>query len=328
MAELRKDPITGRWVIVAPEAPLTPKDFEPEPRTEPKGICPFCPGNEAMTPPQIAVRCPPGKPWRNRVVPNKFPALRIEGGLERIGVGIYDRMNGIGAHEVIIETPEHLKELADFTPEEFLELLQLFQERSLDLAKDKRFRYILIFKNFGEAAGASLSHPHSQLIALPIVPKRVKEEMATVQHYYAQKERCIFCDLVYQEVKDRERLFLEGDEVAAFAPFSSLFPFELWVAPKKHAAHFTSAPAPVLQDLARVLPQIFKRMRDVLRGPSYNFVLLTSALEDRNEEAYHWHIEIMPRLTRVAGFEWGSGFYVNPTPPELACRYLRGELTA
>ncbi len=323
MGELRKDLLTGRWVIVATDAPLGPDDFDREARSQSQGVCPFCPGNEAMTPPEIARRVKEGHPWTIRVVPNKFPALRIEGELDRAGLGIYDRMNGLGAHEVIIETPDHQRELSDASAEELLELLKVFQERSNDLKKDKRFRYLLIFKNFGEAAGASLAHPHCQLIALPIVPKRVKEEMRTAQTYYAHKERCLFCDVLYQELTDRQRVVWESDEAVSFAPYASCFPFEVWIIPKVHQPHFALAPVPTLAGVANALVEALRKIRRVLHNPSYNFILHTSTLEDKDPQGYHWHMEIMPRLTRVAGFEWGSGFYINPTPPELACRYLK-----
>jgi UDPglucose--hexose-1-phosphate uridylyltransferase len=329
VAEIRRDPITGRWIIVSTDQPKGPDDFEVEQHRVHSGTCPFCPGNERLTPPEIAARRPHGvlndSHWTLRVIPNKFPALRIEGNLNRVGVGVYDMMNGIGAHEVIIETPDHTKVLADFTPPEMVQLLEVYRERSLDLRKDKRFRYLLIFKNFGESAGASLSHPHSQLIALPIVPKRVVEELKRSEVYFDQKDRCAFCDVIHQELQEGERIVIESAQVMCFAPFVSRFPFELWILPKTHGADFGEVGPDLISDLADVLRRVLDRMRTVLHNPSYNFLIHTSPLEVAQREEYHWHIEIMPRLTRVAGFEWGSGFYINPTPPELATKYLRGE---
>ncbi|MBI3318160.1 MAG: galactose-1-phosphate uridylyltransferase [Candidatus Omnitrophica bacterium] len=330
MAEIRKDPISGRSIIVSTDGPMGPADFDLEPHQIPPGPCPFCPGNEAMTPPEIAARrqagsAPNGSGWRMRVIPNKFPALRVEGNLNRTGVGIYDMMNGIGAHEVIIETPDHHKALADFQPPEMEELLEVYRERSLDLRKDQRFRYLLIFKNFGESAGASLAHPHSQLIALPVVPKRVTEELTRSEEYFERKDRCVFCDLIRQETEEKGRIVLESEGMLAFAPFVSRFPFEMWVIPKEHSGDFVASPPELLSDLAKTLPQLLGKMRRVLHNPSYNFILHTSPLEAAPWAGYHWHLEIMPRLTRVAGFEWGSGFYINPTPPELAASFLRGD---
>ncbi len=330
MAEIRNDPVTGRWIIASTDNPMEPADFESEPQRPGSGNCPFCLGNEGLTPPEISARrpaggAPNGPGWTVRVVPNKFPALRIEGDLNRTGVGIYDAMNGIGAHEVIIETPDHLKHLADFEPPEMLPVLEMVQERFADLRKDKRFRYLLIFKNYGETAGASLSHPHTQLIALPIVPKRVLEEIRRADAYFDQKNRCLFCDIIHQEREERERLVLETDRMICFAPYASRAPFELWIMPKDHGADFTQLGPEPLADLGKILKEVLNRMKQVLRDPSYNFMLHTSPLEASHHEGYHWHLEIMPRLTRVAGFEWGSGFYINPTPPELAARHLRRE---
>ncbi|MBI3615196.1 MAG: galactose-1-phosphate uridylyltransferase [Candidatus Omnitrophica bacterium] len=330
MAEIRRDPITGRWIIASTDNPMGPEDFPVEEHRVPSTPCPFCPGNERMTPPEVAARRTNGGQangpgWTLRVVPNKFPALRIEGNLNRLGQGLYDMMNGVGAHEVIIETPDHQKNLADFETVEMVPVLELYQERCRDLQKDKRFRYLLIFKNFGESAGASLSHPHTQLIALPIVPKRVLEELRRADLYFSQKERCVFCDMIHQELSEGERVILETSQMVCFAPFASRFPFELWILPKNHSADFTQIGPESLRDLAEILKQVLHRVQTVLHNPSYNFILHTSPLEATPHEGYHWHLEIMPRLTRVAGFEWGSGFYICPTPPELAASFLRGE---
>lgn len=328
MSELRRDPVTGRWIIVVTENARGPEEFPVEPHREPEGRCPFCPGNEPMTPPEMLARrqaggAPNSPGWSLRIIPNKFPALRIEGSIDRVGEGVYDKMNGIGAHEVIIETPDHRRDLSDFRPEEMAGLFETFRHRSLDLRQDKRFRYVLIFKNVGESAGASLAHPHFQLIALPIVPKRVFEELKRADAYFDHKERCVFCDCIHQEIADGKRVVLESDHSICFAPFASRFPFELWILPKNHLADFASDSKEVLADAGKTLQWVLKRVRELLHEPSYNFLIHTSPLDAMAHEGYHWHIEIMPRLTRVAGFEWGSGFYINPTPPELAAQYLR-----
>ena len=330
MAEIRRDSITHRSIIVLTENSLGPADFDLEPHRGSAANCPFCPGNERMTPVEIAARRPAGAGpngpgWTMRVVPNKFPALRVEGDLNRTGVGIYDMMNGVGAHEVFIESPDHAKSIPDLTPAEMRDLLTMFIERSLDLKKDKRLRYLLIFKNYGESAGASLSHSHSQLIALPIVPTRVQEEMDRAQAYLKEKERCVFCDVIHQELEEAERVVFETPHMLCYTPFVSRFPFELWILPKEHLADFPTTPQEILSDLGDALQQAIGKMKKVLRDPSYNFIIHTSPLEATPSEGYHWHVEIMPRLTRVAGFEWGSGFYINPTPPEAAAKYLRGE---
>src|SRR6202158_632100 len=201
LPELRKDPITGRWVIISTERGKRPNDFlrESVVAKDAKN-CPFCAGNEAKTPPEVLVYGRNGggantTGWSIRVVPNKFPALGIEGGLDREGEGLFDRMNGVGAHEVIIESPDHQKTLAALNEKGVEEVLWAYRDRMLDLKNDRRFRYILLFKNHGEPDGATVEHTHSQLIALPIVPNRVREEVDSAKRYYEQKERCIFCDI-------------------------------------------------------------------------------------------------------------------------------------
>ncbi|MBN3038452.1 MAG: galactose-1-phosphate uridylyltransferase [Candidatus Omnitrophica bacterium] len=328
MDQLRRDPIAGRWVIVNTDNPSDPGEFEIEKNPEGKGTCPFCYGNEKMTPPEIqAHREGGGQPdssgWSTRVVPNKFPALRIEGNIDRQGLGMFDMSNGVGAHEVIIETPDHSKSLADLMDHEVEKVIWAYRDRSVDLRGDKRFKYILIFKNHGFSAGASLPHSHSQLIALPMVPKNVKEELVGAGSYYDYKDRCIFCDIIAQEYQEQERIICENERFLCIAPYASRFPFESWILPKEHHSDFSFIRNEDVIDLSRILKEVLLRMKKLLHDPPYNFIIHTSAIEHRDREDYHWHIEIMPKLVRIAGFEWGSGFYINPTPPEVATRYLK-----
>ncbi|HEV2340817.1 MAG TPA: galactose-1-phosphate uridylyltransferase [Candidatus Acidoferrales bacterium] len=329
MPDLRKDPITGRWVIISSERGKRPSDFVRE-SVQMKGAanCPFCPGNEAKTPPEILAygRNGSGKDspgWSIRVVPNKFPALGIEGELDRQGEGLFDRMNGVGAHEVIIETPEHMSTLATLQERAVEEVLWAYRDRVLDLKNDRRFRYILLFKNHGEAAGASLEHPHSQLIALPIVPKRVREEVDNSRRYYDVKERCIFCDMIRQEMETGVRVILGNEQFIALAPYAPRFPFETWILPRQHSSSFENQSSPVYTSLSKLLREFLARLDSVLNRPAYNYVIHTSPIGEEINDHYHWHMEMMPKLTRVAGFEWGTGFYINPTPPEEAARFLR-----
>jgi UDPglucose--hexose-1-phosphate uridylyltransferase len=328
MPELRKDPVTSRWVIISTERGKRPSDFGPEPERKKTGFCPFCPGNEDKTPSEVLAYRASGSPangagWHVRVVPNKFPALQIEGELNRQGDGMYDKMNGIGAHEVIIETPEHGETLASMSEHRLEDILWAFRDRFLDLKKDLRFRYILIFKNYGEAAGASLDHPHSQLIATPIIPKRVQEELDGAKAYYNYKERCVFCDIVRQELNQGLRLISENEDFVAAAPFAARFPFETWILPKAHDAFFEDAQKHEYVSLSKIIRDVLLRVEKVLTNPPYNLIIHTSPLRETDGRYYHWHIELMPKLTRVAGFEWGSGFYINPTPPEEAAKFLR-----
>ncbi len=327
MPELRKDPVASRWVIISTERGRRPSDFGTEPERERAGFCPFCPGNESKTPPEVlAYRSNGGglnsPGWQLRVVPNKFPALQIHGELHKMGEGVFDKMNGIGAHEVIIETPDHQLSLATMPQRAVEDVLWAYYFRLMDLKKDFRFKYVLIFKNEGEVAGSSLEHSHSQLIALPIIPKTVKEEMDTAKQYYDSKERCIFCDIINQEIETGKRVIYENDKYVAVAPFAPREPFETWILPKLHESNFGPSDKS-FSGLADIMQRVLKQLDKVLDTPPYNFILHTSAFKDEINDYYHWHIEIMPKLTRTAGFEWGSGFYVNPTPPEEAAKFMR-----
>jgi UDPglucose--hexose-1-phosphate uridylyltransferase len=193
----------------------------------------------------------------------------------------------------------------------------------LDLKKDQRFRYILIFKNHGEAAGASLEHPHSQLIATPIIPKRVQEELQGAKEYYNYKERCVFCDIVRQETNQGVRLVSQNEDFVVIAPFAARFPFETWILPKAHDPFFEDAQKHEYVSLSKILRELLLRQEKVLTNPPYNLTVHNSPLRETDGRHYHWHIEVLPKLTRVAGFEWGSGFYINPTPPEEAAKFLR-----
>lgn len=326
MNELRRDPVTGRWIIVFLDKAVQAADFAPEPYRKNAENCSFCPGNEAATPCEIIAHRkygPPNSPnWTVRVVPNKYPALKIEGDLDKEGIGIFDVMNGVGAHEVIIDTPDHFRDIADLSYAETEEVIWAYHARSVDLRGDRRLKYILIFKNYGRSAGASLEHPHSQLIALPIVPKRVVEELEGAARYYNYKERCVFCDMVREERDERGRTVYEDGRVIAFCPYVSRFPYEVWILPKRHASDFASIDRDTVSSLARALRDSLARIKQLLQDPPYNFIIHTSPINGHEREDYHWHVEIMPKLTKVAGFEWGSGFYINPVPPDLAAENL------
>lgn len=328
MPELRKDPIHGRWVIIATERSRRPSDFAPEEKMSVGGFCPLCEGNEDRTPPEVlAFRengTPPNSPgWLLRVVPNKFPALRIEGDMDREGEGIYDKMNGIGAHEVVVETPSHQETLATLPLKAVENVLWAYRERIVDLRRDDRLRYVMVFKNYGSAAGASLEHSHSQIIALPIVPTRVREEIEGAKNYFQYKDRCVFCDIIRQELRQRNRVIIENDGFVSIAPFASRFPFETWILPKTHQPSYEVMKGSFYGQAAEILSATLRKLKQVLDDPPYNYIIHTSSFPEQDREYYHWHIEIMPKLTKVAGFEWGTGFYINPTPPEAAAEYLR-----
>lgn len=337
MSELRHDPITRMWVIIAGDRELRPQDFELSVTPHPSQTdCPFCEGHEDQTPPEIqAIRngsAPNGPGWSVRVVPNRYPALAIEGLPGRKGVGIYDRMRGIGAHEVIVESPEHDVDFADQPLEQQVRIVSLWRDRVVDLMRDQRFKYVLLFKNHGAAAGASLEHSHAQIIATPVTPRAVAVELESSRAHHELKERCLYCDVIAQEMDDGSRIVTLNEDFVAFAPYASRFPFEIFLAPRYHAHEFGLTSDSQLRNLALAITDVLKRIKLLLRDAPYNLVLHTapntSVMPRRAyyfttlEYDWHWHIEILPRLTRVAGFEWGSGFHINPTAPEDAARLL------
>ena len=331
MPELRKDPVVGRWVIISTERSRRPTSFVPETHEKKPHSCPFCAGHEDRTPPEVFAIRPEGGPangpgWTVRVVPNKFPALQIEGQLDRRAEGLYDKMNGVGAHEVVIETPDHDRDFADLPVEHIEQILDAYRERAMDLHRDKRLRYVLIFKNHGARAGATLEHTHTQLIATPIIPKSIQEELEGARRYWENKERCVFCDIVQQEFSENgtRRMVTSTERFVAMAPFAPRFPFETWILPRRHDASFQNLGEPgEFRELAGIIKDTLGRLDRALDRPPFNLVVHTSPVSDGELEYYHWHIEIMPKLTNVAGFEIGSGFYINPTPPEDAAQYLR-----
>jgi UDPglucose--hexose-1-phosphate uridylyltransferase len=331
MPELRKDPVVGRWVIISTERSRRPTNFVPAVLDKASGFCPFCPGNEDKTPPEVyAIRRngggPNGPGWDVRVVPNKFPALQVEGALERRGEGLYDKMNGVGAHEVVIEGPNHDDSLADLPVEHVVEVLKAYRERMVDLHRDRRLRYVLIFKNHGPGAGATLEHTHTQLIATPIIPKILQEELEGARRYFELKERCVFCDIIQQDTSEQDgrRIVTMNDRFVSIEPFAPRVPFETWILPRQHDASFQAvSDEDAFEELAAILKDTLQRLNRALDRPPFNFVIHTAPVSEGDLEYYHWHLEIMPKLTRVAGFEIGSGFYINPTPPEDAAQYLR-----
>ncbi len=330
MPELRKDPVVGRWVIISTERSRRPGHFTPVTGNGEPGQSPFASGREEMTPPEVfAVRSNGGRDgpgWSVRVVPNKFPALEIEGSLDRRGEGLYDKMNGVGAHEVVIETPDPEAQLADLPVDQIRNVLLAWRERMRDLRNDPRLRYALVFKNHGPGAGATIEHSHSQIIATPIIPRMVQEELDGSRRYFELKERCVFSDIIDQETGEGQgrRVVARTERYIVLSPFAPRFPFETWILPMaRRAGYHTIDDEGELHELAGVLKDTLGRLNAALDAPPYNLVLHTAPLAEPEVPYYHWHLEIMPKLTRVAGFEIGSGFYINPTPPEDAAQYLR-----
>ncbi|MDD2321388.1 MAG: DUF4931 domain-containing protein [Geobacteraceae bacterium] len=337
MSELRWDPVKRHWVIIAADRGRRPHDFMTVEAPTPMTSCPFCYGNEDKAPHEIFAIRPSGPPnapnWQVRVIPNKYPVLRVEGEVRSRGYGLYDVMNGIGAHEIIIETPEHAKGMAEFSVAEITNVLKAYRVRILDLRKDLRLRYMVLFKNHGVRAGATLSHSHSQLIAVPLVPPVTVTELQVCREFFQQKDRCIYCDIIDFELRAGERIVKECAQFVLLAPYASCLPFELRLFPKRHCHDFALLEDDELEELARAMKDMLLRQKEVLKDPSYNFILHTApSLQPRPgkhdfwssiEYDYHWHIELVPRITPIAGFEWGTGFHINPTPPEEAAAFLR-----
>ncbi|HOP56071.1 MAG TPA: galactose-1-phosphate uridylyltransferase [bacterium] len=338
MSELRKDPVTRRWVIIATERAKRPSDFvkpKPDSSAIPEYLdkCPFCEGNENQTPPELMSYRHAGtqkdsKGWWIRVVPNKYSAVSLDTHLERRGIGMYDMSTGYGSHEIIVESPYHNRTMANMSEREIEEVLWAYRDRILEQARNPEIKYAIIFKNYGPEAGASLEHPHSQLIALPVVPKRVLEEYEGARDYFAYKERCPYCDIIRQDKSDGERVIYENDLFIALAPFASPSPYEVDILPKQHASTFEKIGKVEIMELSKIFKVIFLAISKVLSDPPYNFILHNIPFRGNGTEFFHWHFNIVPRITKLAGFELGSGFYINPVKPEDAARTLREEINS
>ncbi|MDH7511646.1 MAG: galactose-1-phosphate uridylyltransferase [Clostridiales bacterium] len=339
MSELRKDIISGRWVIIAAERGKRPDDFRPAPVEkikEPAGFCPFCEGNESKTPREVyALRKNGKRPdrpgWLVRVVPNKFPALTRGIPPVQHEDGIFRWMDGVGVHEVVIETPDHDKELSDLPLYHLQHVLETYKKRVVSIEEEFQYKYVHVFKNKGREAGASLSHPHSQIVATPIIPKKVNEELYGCERLHRQYGECIVCRIIRDETRKGDRLILRNDHFCVVAPFAPRFPFEMRIYPLRHSAWYTSLTKAESFWLARTLRTTLGKLKTTLSDPPYNFYIhqapnpnLPHEAWANVEESFHWHFEIIPVLTRVAGFEWGTGFYINPVPPETAAGFVRG----
>ncbi len=323
MSELRRDPILRRWVIIAPERnvdlPRRRVDATPPAAAE---TCPFCPGNEHTNPEEIAAaRDADG--WHVRVTPDKRPLLRIEGDPERRAAGMFDVMNAIGAHELVSDTPAHDRTWADFDVAHMGRLLEMYRARTADLRRDRRFRHVFVLKNHG-AVWSRYRHAHSHVIATPFTPKRLEEELAGARQYHRMRERCVFCDQLSEEVRARERIVETNDEFALFTPFASEYPYEMWIAPLRHAADFGALADGAVRPLAALLVDAVARLRRALGDVPYSLVLHAGPLDGTDQAEFHWHWELVPHLGHELGMEWATGIFSNPVRPEDAARQLRG----
>jgi UDPglucose--hexose-1-phosphate uridylyltransferase len=338
LSEFRLNPATKEWVIIAKERADRPDAYhrhetEGEVVPERDEACPFCVGNERMTPPEI-YRDPPlpadGKgvhPWQVRIVPNKYPALTSTLDTNGRGRGVFFRgMPGAGMHDVVIETPFHNRFTPLLSATELRRVLEAYRWRYLKLREDPRIKLITIFKNHGRAAGTSLIHPHSQIIATPIVPFLLRSQLGVAIRHYDDWGRSVYTEMLEEELADGRRIVCESGHFLAFCPFASKSPFEVWVLPRRECPSFGAVTSEELDDLAEVMGRILGALWEALDGPAFNFVIRTAPISEDNEEYYIWHVEIIPRISTLAGFEFGSGVSINVSVPEENAASLRRTL--
>ncbi|MCK4739509.1 MAG: galactose-1-phosphate uridylyltransferase [Deltaproteobacteria bacterium] len=331
MPELRLNLVTREWVIISTKRAIRPDDFRGSnnglPLAEFVESCPFCPGNEEKTPPEslrINDDTRGGKnSWRVRVIPNKFSALTTEGEKERCHEGTRRRVSGVGRHEVIIETPFHNLNPATLDIPRLAELLRIYRERFLDAYNDHRVEHVIIFRNHGEQAGTSLEHPHSQLIATPVVPLQFRDRVQAAMHYFDDTGHCLLCEIVKAELKDKKRIILETEDFITFIPYAAVGPYQTWIFPKRHSATFASITDFESEALATHLKAILSKLYFGLGDPDYNYVIRTSRPKDLTNEYCHWYVSIHPRLSKAAGFELGTGMHINSSRPEVDAEFLR-----
>ncbi|MDD5687623.1 MAG: galactose-1-phosphate uridylyltransferase [Elusimicrobia bacterium] len=335
MPELRRDLVTQKWVITGTQSEEEFLVSLKAPQKELNNICYFCDGNESQTLPEIySIRkfdTRPNMPgWQVRVVPSKSAAFKIDGEMGKVGRGIYDLMNNIGAHELIIESPQHIKNICDLPVEQIQLVFKVYQSRLRDLNNDERLKYTLIFKNQRPKSPFRYGHTHSQLASLPLIPKAIHDELISAKEYFSYKERCLFCDIIRQEQKDKTRIVDENSDYIAFVPFAAKFPFELLILPKNHNADYRLENDSSLKNLSQILKNTLSKISIALNDPPLNYILHTIPYMREEQghwktifDDFHWHIEVCPQVSEITGFEWGSGFHIQPLFPEICAKLLR-----
>jgi len=327
MPELRYNVITREWVVIATERAKRPDQFvrkvEKKPLPPHDDKCPFCPGNEAMTPPATYV-VPDTSSWRVRVTPNKFAALSYEGARTRMVQGIRRTVSGVGIHEVIVETPAHNMTTALLKDAEVETIIQTYLNRFRFASSDPRVEQVTIFKNHGDAAGTSIEHPHSQMIATPVITSQLRLRLSHALEHFDEFGECIFCRVQELELKDQVRIVMETEHFVALVQFATLTPFSLLIMPRRHMACFAEIKDAEAADLARILRRVLAKLYRGLADPDYNYVVRTAPTEYSGVKYYHWYVSIIPRLTKMAGFELGSGMFINGSLPEENASFLRG----
>ncbi|MFQ5479742.1 MAG: galactose-1-phosphate uridylyltransferase [Thermodesulfobacteriota bacterium] len=326
MPEFRLNLISREWVVLNAERARGPAEFRRGVTRSPKpsylDSCPFCPGNEGA-PENELYRVSDNGGWKIRVLKNKYPVLSMEGEPVRTMDGPMRMVSGVGLHEVIVESPLHDTSPAFFELTHMVKLLSIYRSRFNNAYLDKRVEHVIIFKNHGPASGTSIEHPHSQLVATPVVPARFRDRILAAMQYFDDTGKCIKCDMIEKERADSERVILETEHFITFIPFAALSPFHLWIFPKRHMAVFSGINEDEIKDLALHMKTILHKLHVGLDDPDYNYSISSSATRHSKSEFSHWYISIIPRLIETTGFELGSGIYVNPSMPEKNAEFLR-----
>jgi len=328
MNEIRQNIATKEWVIISTERARRPHEFAQEKheltehRPEWEPTCPFCPGNEEP-PPLEQVRVPAKGAWQLRVVRNKYPALRPEGQRERHFDGIYRWLPGVGRQEIIIESRRHNTCPALDTPDEVARTMAIFQTRGADFAQDSRIEQVVYFNNHGPQAGTSLVHPHSQILGLPVVPYHIRSRAEEARRYFDDTGACVYCQMLYGELAARERLIAANEHFVAFVPYAAFSPFHTWIIPRRHCPTFLEATPDEIRALGAILHDVLRRLYVGLHDPDYNYVIRSAPLHDIGREYLHWYVTVVPRVTKTAGFEMGSGMFINTAFPEESAAFLR-----
>ena len=335
--EFRRDPVCGRWAVVAPERshrPMTLEGVEPRHRRNgERRPCPFCPGQEHDTPDEVLAyrdpgSAPDGPGWHLRVVPNKFPAVRPDAGGAFCAVEgmVFLTTPGLGRAEVVVECAEHLADPTALNPRQLTDVFRAYRERLVALAGDPLLAYAAVFKNVGAEAGASLGHTHSQIISLPIVPEAIGAELLGSEAFHARTGRCVFCDLAARELADGERVVARSANFLAVTAFAPRYAYEFWVLPLQHSARYEAITDARASELADLIRRVLVALDRAQAEPAYNWFLHTAPLRSPELAHYHWHIEVLPRTARPAGLEWGYGCFITTVSPERAAAELRGAL--
>ena len=326
MSEIRLNPITREWVIIAKEKGKKPEDFiiVKENRKPPEFLktCPFCPGNETVTPKETFKICDE-KGWKIRVVPNKFAVLSGEGEKIRTGTEIHKNVNGVGTHEVIVETPVHNLTTATMPLEQLKEVMQTYRDRFLEVYSDQRVEHVIVFKNSGPASGTTIEHPHSQVVGIPVTPLHIRSRIENAMRFFDDTGGCLMCRIIKDELREGTRIVMDTKHFTAFVPYAALSPFHTWIFPKKHSGFFADMQSEEIWDLASSLKSIMARVYHGLNNPDFNYVVMSGNPSDVNSGFIHWYLSIVPRMAMASGFELGSGMYINPLIPERAAEYLR-----